>query len=187
MLIDDFLPKFHFRECHETTVPTPLDVVRRVVDDWRPDSSFLWRWLLRLRGLGAPKGTLREWAESNGFLCLAEADDETVFGQAGRFWSPNERAALVSPRTIEEFRSVTDPRYAVAAMNLLVQPLAPGRTRLYTETRVRCLGPQSRRWFRLYWLLIRPFSGLLRRAMLAGIKSEAMRSAKHTSLKIGES
>lgn len=182
MLLDDFLPKFDFRERHETLVNAPPDAVR-AADEWRPAESFLWRWLLPLRGLGAPKGTLREWAESNGFLCLAEADDETVYGQAGRFWSPNERGALVSPHTIEEFRSVTDPRYAVAAMNLLVQPLAPGRTRLYTETRVRCLSPQSRRWFRLYWLLIRPFSGLLRRAMLTGIKAEAVRNAQNTRLK----
>jgi len=176
MLIDDFIPEYDFRERHETLVSAPKDAVRRAADEWRPDSSLLWRWLLRLRGLGAPKGTLRQWAEANGFLCLAESEDEVVYGQAGRFWSPKERAALVSPRTVEEFRSLSDPRYALAAMNILVQPHTSGDwTRLYTETRVRCLGASSRRRFRLYWLIIRPFSGLLRRAMLDGIKAEATR------------
>jgi len=107
-----------------------------------------------------------------------------VYGQAGRFWSPNERAALVSPRTIEEFRGLSDPRFAVAAMNIAVEALAPARTRLFTETRVRCLGASSRRRFRLYWLVIRPFSGLLRRAMLRGIKTAALRDARHARLTV---
>ncbi len=122
--------------------------------------------------------------ESNGFLCLAETEHEVVYGQAGRFWSPNERAALVSPRTIEEFRGLSDPRFAVAAMNIAVEALAPARTRLFTETRVRCLGASSRRRFRLYWLVIRPFSGLLRRAMLRGIKTAALRDARHARLTV---
>jgi len=184
MLLDDFLPEFDFHERHETLIPAPPEAVRRAVQEWRPAESFLWRWLVRLRGLGSPKGTLREWGESNGFLCLAETAHEVVYGQAGRFWSPNERAALVSPRTIEEFRGLSDPRFAVAAMNIAVEALAPARTRLFTETRVRCLGASSRRRFRLYWLVIRPFSGLLRRAMLRGIKTAALRDARHARLTV---
>jgi hypothetical protein len=187
MLIDDFLPEYDFQERHQTLVPAPKDVVRRAVAEWRPSESLLWRWLLRLRGLGSPNGTLREWAEGNGFLCLAETEDEVVYGQAGRFWAPNERAALVSPRTVEEFRNVSDPRYAIAAMNILVAPHASGSTRLYTETRVRCLGASSRRWFRLYWLIIRPFSGLLRRALMAGIKAKATKNTQDMPSKIGKS
>jgi hypothetical protein len=185
MLLDDFLPEYHFCERHETFIQAPPDAVRRAVQEWRPNESFLWRWLVRLRGLGSPKGTLREWGESNGFLCLAETEHEVVYGQAGRFWSPNERAALVSPRTIQEFHGLTDPGVAVAAMNFVVEPSASGHgTRLFTETRVRCLGASSRRWFRLYWLVIRPFSGLLRRAMLRGIKAAAVRDAQHARLTV---
>ncbi len=179
MLIDEFLPEYDFCERHETLVAAAKDAVRQAVEGWRPDSSLLWRWLMRIRGLGSPKGTLQQWGEDAGFLRLAETNEEVVYGQAGRFWAPNERAALVSPRTAEEFRGLTDPRYAVAAMNIVVQPLASGRgTRVFTETRVRCLGASSRRRFRLYWLLIRPFSGLMRRAMLRGVKAEAVRIAQ---------
>ncbi len=184
MLLDDFLAEYDFRERHETFIQAPPEVVRRAADAWRPSSSFLWRWLVRLRGLGSLNGTLREWAEANGFLRLAEADAEVVYGQAGRFWGPNERAALVSPRTVEEFRSLADPRYAVGAMNFVIEPGTSGRgTRLFTETRVRCLGASSRRRFRLYWLAIRPFSGLLRRGMLSGIKAEAVRNARQATLR----
>ncbi len=34
------------------------------------------------------------------------------------------------------------------------------------ETRVQCLGPRARRNFRLYWALIGPFSGLIRKEAL---------------------
>jgi len=182
MLIDDFVPEFDFNEIHQTVVPAPPDAVRRAVQEWRPIESLLWRWLVRMRGLGSPNGTLRQWGEDNGFLRLAETEHEVVYGQAGRFWAPNERTAMVSPRTVEEFRGLTDARHAVAAMNFTVEALRPARTRLYTETRLRCLGASSRRWFRLYWLVIRPFSGLLRRAMLRGIKADAIRQAHRAAL-----
>ena len=135
---------------------------------------MLWRLLLRLRGLGRPQGSLRKWAEANGFLRLAETEDEVCYGQIGRFWAVNERAALVSPRTVEEFRRFAHPGYAVAVMNLGIEPVGAGETRLYTETRIRALGPRARFRFRLYWLITRPFSGLLRRAMLSGIKARAI-------------
>jgi hypothetical protein len=184
VLLDDFLPEYDFYERHETFIQAPPHAVRQAVQEWRPTESFLWRWLVRLRGLGSPKGTLREWGEANGFLCLAETEHEVVYGQAGRFWAPNERAAMVSPRTVEEFRSLADPRYAVGAMNFVIEPGTSGRgTRLFTETRVRCLGASSRRRFRLYWLAIRPFSGLLRRGMLSGIKAEAVRNARLATLR----
>jgi hypothetical protein len=174
LLIDEFVPVYQFSERHHIFVPAPPDVVYRALEVWRPESSFLWRWLVRLRGLGAPRGTLRELAAGFGFLCLGETEREVVYGQAGRFWAPNERAALVSPRTAQEFSSLSDPRFAVAAMNFLIEPDASRHgTRLYTETRVCCLGASSRRWFRVYWMVIRPFSGLLRHSMLRGIKAEA--------------
>lgn len=174
MLIDAFMPEYEFSERHERVVVAPVDVVRKAVPQWQPDESFPWRVLLRLRGLGGPRGTMREWGEAAGFLPLAETEDEIVHGQIGQFWSLRERSALVSPRTVEEFRTFNDPRFAAAVFNIRVETLAPDRTRLSTETRVHALGPSAGRWFRLYWVLIRPFSGLLRRAMLRGIAAKAV-------------
>jgi len=174
MLIDEFLPEYDFHERHQTLVPVQGEVARRAVEEWKPQDSVLWRLLLRLRGLGRPQGSLRQWAEANGFLLLAESADEVVYGQIGRFWAMDERRALVSPATAEEFRQFADPGCAAAVMNVRIEPLASGSTRVHTETRIRALGPQARRRFRLYWLLIRPFSGLLRRAMLSGIKARAI-------------
>lgn len=178
MPLDTLLPTYDFRERHERLVAAPQDAVRRAAEEWQPRESLLWRVLLVGRGLGRPSGTLRQWAESEGFICLADTDEEVVYGQTGRFWALNERGALVSPRTMEEFERFDDPRCAVAAMSVRVEALGSQRTRLVTETRVRALGPEARRRMRLYWLLIRPFSGLLRRSMLRGMKVRAEASVR---------
>ena len=80
---------------------------------------------------------------------------------------------MASPRTVEEFRRFDDPRAAVGVMNLRCDAVAGGRTRVSTETRIRVLSAAASRRFRLYWMLIRPFSGLLRHSMLRGIEAEA--------------
>ncbi len=177
MLIDEFVPQYNFHERHKTIIRARKEVVRRALEEWQPQDSFFWRLFLRLRGLGKPRGTLREWAKDNGFLCLAETEEEVVYGQIGRFWAVNERRALISPATAEEFRRFDSPNYAIAVMNVRLEPLDRRGTRVYTETRVRTIGPKARWLFRLYWLLIRPFSGLLRRAMLNGIRRRALAHA----------
>jgi hypothetical protein len=44
---------------------------------------------------------------------------------------------------------------------------------LSTTTRVRLTDARSRRAFRRYWLVVRPFSGLIRRRWLAAIARRA--------------
>ena len=51
----------------------------------------------------------------------------------------------------------------------------PGGSRLSTETRVRAADERTRRRFRLYWLLIGPFSALIRRRWLAAVIASAKR------------
>ena len=48
-----------------------------------------------------------------------------------------------------------------------------GGCELSTETRIAYFGGEARRRFRAYWLFVRPFSGFLRRSLLAGIKRRA--------------
>ena len=47
---------------------------------------------------------------------------------------------------------------------------------LSTETRIQYFGAAARRKFRLYWTLVGPFSGLIRRALLRGVRQQAERS-----------
>jgi len=172
------LPEYDFSERHEVTIEAPADVVRRAVGTWRPGASFPWRVLLTLRGMGAPRGTLREWAERENFVCLAEDERGVLYGLAGQFWRPGGGERWKTPRTPDEFRAFADARFALTAMSISAESVSPSTTRLATETRVRALSPAARRRFRLYWLIIRPFSGLLRREMLRGIGKEATRLAR---------
>ncbi len=181
MPIDQFVPTYDFHERHQAIVPAPTDVVRLALEAWQPEESLFWRVLFRLRGLARPRGTLREWAEGSGFLRLADTAEEVVYGQIGGFWAGDERRVLARPRTVEEFLRFSDPRATVVAMNVRLKAITPSRTRITTETRVRALGPEALRRFRLYWLLIRPFSGLLRRAMLRGIAQRAIAAYRRSN------
>ena len=57
----------------------------------------------------------------------------------------------------------------------VIEAAAGGATRLTTETRVLCADAGSRRRFRVYWAVVRPGSGLIRRMMLRAVRREAER------------
>jgi hypothetical protein len=92
-----------------------------------------------------------------------------VLGTLGRFW---RAGGETHPIDRERFREPAPPGTAKAAWNFAAER-RPGGTELRTETRVMCADVATRRRFRAYWLLIRPFSGLIRREMLAAVRSVA--------------
>jgi hypothetical protein len=72
----------------------------------------------------------------------------------------------------ESFKKFDTPGYAKAVWNFSLRPDGPD-SRLTTETRVKCTDSDSRWRFGFYWMLIRPFSGLIRMEMLRTIKRRA--------------
>ncbi len=113
------------------------------------------------------KVTLQTLIEA-GFGRLAEElGREVVFGVAGRFWRPLDN---ILPFKHENFSGPVPPGLARAVWNFTVQEGNLGRTVLSTETRVVCGDPASRRKFRAYWLLVGPFSGLIRILMLRAVR-----------------
>jgi hypothetical protein len=88
----------------------------------------------------------------------------------GRFWS---YSAGIQPIAPENFKEFNKDGFAKAVANISLSEQADGTTCIGTETRVLCLGKASRRWFRLYWLLIGPFSGIIRKEWLRIIKQQA--------------
>jgi hypothetical protein len=59
------------------------------------------------------------------------------------------------------------------AFGIWAEPRGGKRARLATETRVRALNPGARRRFRLYWLVVGPFSALIRRRWLSAARRAA--------------
>ncbi len=71
------------------------------------------------------------------------------------------------------FLAFADDGCVKAAWNLRIDAAQAGASTLSTETRIRYFGPAARRKFRRYWTLVGPFSGLIRRSLLRGVRHRA--------------
>jgi hypothetical protein len=171
MLIDRFLPIYEVREHHQVEVQTDVGRAYRAIIDLDLSQSPVIRLLFALRGLPRRKPlTLHDIAKA-GFVILGEEPGtEIVLGVTGRFWSTRGGLRWVGP---DEFPTFAEPGYAMAAWNFRVEPISPGRSMVSTETRVATTDLGSRRAFRLYWRVVGPFSGLIRRRALALIRKSA--------------
>ena len=176
MIADEVLPVYDVIMRHAMSVPAPAGAVWAALH--RADFASAWyvRALLILRGLRRPaqrdRVTLDRLVQGV-FIPLGERPGrEIALGLVGRFWTPSGGRLTLSP---DEFTRWSRPGHAKAVWTFVVEPDGPTTTRLATETRVACVDATSRRRFRLYWLVIRPFSGLIRHAMLAAVVREAMR------------
>jgi hypothetical protein len=163
------MPHCDFVEKHSTVVRATPERIYETIRRGELTNHPLVRALLTLRGLGRSRQKFNVDAFGrNGFAILAEdPPNEIVLGVQGPFWKPNCKLHTISA---ESFQTNVPDGAARGAWNFLVE--ANGR--VTTETRVLCAN-DSRTKFRLYWLLVRPFSGLIRRMMLRAIRKEAER------------
>lgn len=159
MLLSEVLPEYDVRRRHAIELRQSPDRVWQAIHEARLGDLRVARTLLRLRGL--PTARDRGILDLEGFERLAEDPGrELVVGGVGRPWSP--RGGLVrgaDPRTFRE------PGYALMALNLTYD----GAT-LATETRVLCTDSRARTLFRWYWLVVGPFSGVVRTDWLRAIE-----------------
>jgi len=170
MLIDEFLPTYDVNELHKIDVCAQVEKVYQVVQSLDFRDSKVVRWLFRLRGVPVSALTLNGLLEF-GFVILGETpDQEIVLGLVGRFWTRSIPIQRLNP---EAFRAFDRKGFAKAVANISLSQQADGITRVTTETRVLCMGNASRRYFRIYWFLIGPFSAWIRREWLRIIKRQA--------------
>jgi hypothetical protein len=179
VLIDGFLPTYDVIEHHETTVDASVDVTYRAVREFDFARSPIVLALLTLRGLphlftGAVKPSRRLGLDEimrTGFVLLTEEPGrEIVLGVVGRFWQLSSGIHRIEPG---EFTGFDAPGYAKAAWNFVVSERAGGGSTVVTETRVAGTDADARRKFTRYWTLVGPFSALIRRMLLRGIKRDA--------------
>lgn len=189
-MLDDMMPRFDVVERHTTLVRAAPEAVFAAIRTADLASGRLARLLLVLRGVpaailapGAGFDELkRRWQRTDGritrlvdferqrFRVVAErVPEELVIGLLGQFWTPS--GGLCADVGAETFTAGPPAGQALAGWNFTVIPRGE-TSELRTETRVLC-APDARWKFLLYWSLIRPGSGLIRRAMLAAIRKEA--------------
>lgn len=182
MLIDSFAPEFDATEVHRIAINASRQTVYESL--WTADlgGSNVIKLLMFLRSIPGllsqrPQSSPRDSRVTlntlitSGFGLLAEkASDEVVLGVTGRFWRPTGN---LSAFRRADFDQPVPPGFARGVWNFCLSESLDGRTILQTETRVVCGDAASRREFRAYWLVVRPFSGLIRLIMLRNVRNAA--------------
>ena len=161
--LDEQIPEWHHRERHRVpaTAPGELTLAAFETLSWREVPLF--RVLMGIRSLGrtsrAGDRLVLDDFTGIGFTETARTADELIYAGIGRPWSVT--GGMHRVESARSFRDFTGPDWAKMALNIqIVDGL------LTTETRVLLTDAGARRAFGAYWLVIRPFSGLVRRSWL---------------------
>ena len=175
MSLDELLPQWHFRERHQRATDAPAPALLAAAGQVTWAEVPVMGALMRIRSGGrlrpaAHRQVLDDMAAA-GFAVLERTGEELVLGAIGRPWSPGGRRAPLLAGQADPagfFTGFAAAGWAKMAVNVRVSA-----GELSTETRVLLTDDRSRRAFGRYWLLIRPFSGLIRREWLAAITRRA--------------
>lgn len=179
--IDEFAPRYHFRELHETTIAAPaakvFDAMRSVsANEIALFQTFTW---LRRFGRPGPESIMNapehkpilDVATQSGFLLLHDRPPHEVVIGAVVVAPPGTRR--LAKLGILDFKDITAPGFATATMNFRVEDAGSGRSRLITETRVFATDRAALRRFTPYWRVVFPGSAILRVTWLRAIKARA--------------
>jgi hypothetical protein len=169
--LDDFLPAYEFSERHSLAIhasPARIDEALRTVSIADiPVARALW-WLRRL---GRPYGEATKpfvGGELPGIVLDDVPDEGIVLGLTGQFWRLRGDGDPARPKTAGEFATFDRPDTCKAVIDFRI-----GDHSLSTETRVHVGDNAARMKFKRYWLVIRPFSGLIRILLLRAARRRA--------------
>ncbi len=179
MIIDQFLPKYHFNEFHSTRIHAAPESVYAAARRVTAREIKLFRVLTWIRSphIGKARESILtppaddavlDVALRSGFPLLAEAPPrEIVFGMVQGRWR------LRRNPTPQDFKDLNRPGYVKIAMNFHVTPGQDGWSTLTTETRVLGTDARAKRRFGRYWRVIYPGSAIIRVMWLKAIKARA--------------
>lgn len=176
--LDDIMPEYQFAERHTIrTRARPEEVMRAVRDSTWGDLRSL-NTLMKIRGIVlrapfqatgyfAPDKRVMDVFTASGYLADSSGHEFVMFGAVN---SRLKRGVVI--HTWEEYVDCRDPGTAKMAFNFTAEDAGGGWTTVTTETRMM-VEDSSSHAPAIYWRLIVPGSGLLRREWLAGIKRRA--------------
>ena len=194
LLIDQFLPRYDLAVVHAHVFRVPADECYRAAGELDLFRAPFIRILLDVRGLPqrvasalrGPAGDSTTPGQSRatfrvkdlvglGWTQLGEIPgSQLVLGQVSRPWKP-VATSTGSPVSPEQFMTLDRPGFAKIAASLRVDPYGSGSSILTMETRVALIDDESRRRFRRYWLLVAPFSELIRRMAMRLLAADLRR------------
>jgi len=166
-LIDKYLPEYTFSEYHSIEVNCPVEVVYACAKNFDMSKSKLIKLLFTLRGLPTQRMNLQGFLADMKFTVLEEkVPCEYLAG----FWLKKKIEPIPD---YEAFIQNTISAGIKVVWNFHCKINSDDKMQLSTETRILCVNPKTKLTFGLYWLAIRPFSGLIRKKMLQIIKEDA--------------
>jgi hypothetical protein len=193
MLLNKYIPEYDVTEVHSIRVKASPEAIYRALSELTlTEISGIVRLLFWLRSLPekrekrvleklSNKQPMLQSIMKNGFVTIAgNPPQELVFGlmapgDIGRFWKKNS-ITNIQFKDADSFMAFTDPNYIRVVANFSIeQSDKPGWVIVRTESRSVGLSKKAFQQFRPYWRIIRPWSGLIRRLWLRGIKRKAER------------
>lgn len=175
MLIDKYLPDFHYGETHSIEILSDRFTIAERLENCDFSKSRLIKILFWLRGMPCERISLSQLTNT-GFTELERAaNDEFVIGLIGQFWKPDGNLKRFDPA---EFQNFNEPNFLKAVWNFRIAERNIHSCSLSTETRVYCTDQSSKKRFSRYWFFVRPFSGLIRMEMLKAVKRAAEHQAR---------
>ncbi len=179
--LEQTMPVYHFHEQHSRWIAASPTRVWQALTTLRLDQLTLTRPLLAVRHLGMQAAMPTKPLFTHGPVRMIEvlAPTYALGGTIARPWQ--RQPAHRDVTSLNEFTGFDEPGWTKYLTDFHLEPRAGG-VQLTTETRGYSTNDQARRRFALYWALIRPASGLVRRDMLATVSRLATRTPRLTAV-----
>ena len=168
------LPGSRFSERHTLDIAASPEQVWSALTALRWNDLRVTTPLMLLRGLGRASETGEQRVLDLGPVrqLRLESPRYAATAMVGRPWQlrPEPGPEVGNLQDVADFG---EPGWLKYGMDFSLEELPTGHTRVATTTMCEPTDESARRRFRPYWLLIRPFSGLIRRDMLHAIARRA--------------
>ncbi|MEQ8733490.1 MAG: hypothetical protein RIC29_01085 [Rhodospirillaceae bacterium] len=168
--LNSLLPEYQFSEHHTTVVLGKPDQVFDAVEAMDLSDSRIARVLMRLWRIPAKmvsnKVSDRNMSVADFLPLVRTPPTDLARGLIGGRNAPADKSTIDA----DVFRAFDEPGCIKLVWAFWLTDLGDDRVRVDTATRVLCTDNKTLRAFRIYWLIIRPWSGLIRMRLLASIK-----------------
>lgn len=185
-VLNSLLPEYQFSEHHTTVVLGKQDRVFEAVEAMDLSDSRVARVLMRLWRIPAKmlskKVSDRNMSVADFIPLVRTPHTDLARGLIGGRNAPADKSAVDA----EAFRAFDEPGCIKLVWAFWLTDLGDDRIRVDTETRVLCTDKKTLRAFTVYWLIIRPWSGLIRMRLLASIKRTAEAVSTKAEAKVAE-
>ncbi len=169
--VNCYLPEFDFAEKHKIVIHASPEKVFAAIHNFDIRKSKVINTLVFLRSIPHRLNSNREpdhqlptklsidqLTETGLWILLKEVENqEVVTGFGGKFWQ--QQPTNIHFSSAADFVNFNQTGCCKVALNLYIERNDDGTATLSTETRILCLGKQAKSSFRLYWAVIRPYSG----------------------------